>query len=99
MAELDLCDLKRVIDTIFEHIRNDLKIDKLTIRDDQDFYWDVPSNDLYSVKETQPQLEVGRLVDDLEFLQAILKDKDQAVALMLIHAAPLLRHIGQEIGQ
>lgn len=98
-AELDIRELKAVIDAIFDHIIHDVKVEKLTIKDEQDFYWDVPSNELYSVKGRQPQLEVGKLADDWEFLQAILKDKDQAVALMLIHAAPLLRQIGQEIGQ
>ena len=98
-AELDIRELKKVIDAIFDHIVNDVKVEKLTIKDDQDFYWDVPSDKLYAVKDAQPQLDVGKLADDWEFLQAISKDKSQAVALMLIHAAPLLRHIGQEIGQ
>jgi hypothetical protein len=99
VTELDLRDLKKTIDAIFDHISNDLKVEKLAIKGDQDFYWDVPTDELYAVREAQPKLDVGRLSDDWDFLQAILKDKDQAVSLMLIHVAPLLRHIGQEIGQ
>jgi hypothetical protein len=99
MAELDIRELKAIVDAIFDHIINDVKVEKLTVKGDRDFYWDVPADKLYAVKEAQPQLDVGKLADDWDFLQAILKDKSQAVALMLIHAAPLLRHIGEEIGQ
>lgn len=99
MVELDIRELKTVIDAIFDHIINDVKVEKLTVQGDRDFYWDVPADKLYAVKEAPPQLDVGKLADDWEFLQAILKDKSQSVALMLIHVAPLLRHIGQEIGQ
>jgi len=38
MAELDLRDLKKTIDAIFDHISNDLKVEKLAIKGDQDFY-------------------------------------------------------------
>jgi hypothetical protein len=82
---------------IFDHISNDLKVEKLAIKGDQDFYWDVPTGELYAVKKAQPQLDVGRLSDDWDFLKAILNDG--RVSLMLIHVAPLLRYIGQEIGQ
>lgn len=97
--ELEIRDLKKVTDAIFDHIINDLKIEKFTIQDDKDFYWDVPSDKIFAVKESQPGLEVGRLSDDWEFLEPILKDRAQAVALMMMHVAPLLRSMGEEIGQ
>jgi hypothetical protein len=99
MVELDVRELKRAIDAIFDHIGRDLKIEKLKLKEDQDFYWEVPSDKLHAVKEAPPKLDVGRLSDDWEFLESIAKDKDQAVALMLIHVAPLLRYIGERIGQ
>jgi hypothetical protein len=98
-SELDLRQLKQVIDDIFDHMHNDLGIEKVSIADEQDFYWDVPSNKIRDVKADQPQLDVGRLTDDWEFLAPILKDKNQALAIMLIHVAPLLRRIGEDVGQ
>ena len=98
-TELDIRELRKTVDAIFDHILNDVKVEKLTIKDDRDFYWEVPSDKLFAVKDARPQLDVGRLADDWEFLQSVCRDKQQAVALMLIHAAPLLRHIGEEIGQ
>jgi hypothetical protein len=98
-AELDFRALKKVIDSILDHLTNDLKIENLPLKDDQDFYWEVPSDELHAVKEAQPQLDVGRLRDDWEFLQSVAKDPGQASSLMLIHVAPLLRHIGEKVGQ
>jgi hypothetical protein len=97
MVELDVRELKKAIDAIFDHIDRDLKVEKLKLKQDQDFYWEVPTEKLYAVKEASPQLDVGRLSDDWEFLEGITKDKGQAVALMLIHVAPLLRHIAERI--
>lgn len=96
--ELDIRTLKKAIDEIFEHIATDLKVERLPLKEDQDFYWEVPSDKLYDVKAT-PQLDIGRLSDDWEFLEPLARDKSQAIALMLIHVAPLLRHIGEKIRQ
>jgi len=99
MVTLDVRELKKAVDAIFDHILNDAKVESVTIKDDRDFYWEVPSDKLFAVKGAPPQLDVGRLADDWEFLQAVCRDKEQAVALMLIHAAPLLRCLGEEVGQ
>ena len=74
MAELDLRDLKKAIDAIFDRISNDLKVEKRVIKNDQDYNWEVRTDALYDVKKTQPQLDVGRLSDDWNFLKAITKD-------------------------
>ena len=97
--EIDLRALKQVTNAILDHIINDLGIEKLAIKADQDFYWEVPSDQLHTVKKAQPQLDIGRLTDDWEFLASILNDKNQAIALMLIHLAPLMRYLGEEVSQ
>jgi hypothetical protein len=99
MVKLDIRELKRAVDAIFDHILNDVKVEALTIKDDRDFYWAIPSDKLFAVKDAPPELDVGRLADDWEFLKSVCDDKEQAVALMLIHVAPLLRQIGEEIGK
>lgn len=97
--EIDLRALKQVTNAILDHIINDLGIEKFAIKGDQDFYWEVPSDQLHTVKKEQPQLDMGRLSDDWEFLAPIIDDKNQAIALMLIHLAPLIRCLGEEVGQ
>lgn len=97
--ELDIRTLKKAVDEIFDHIATDLKVERLPLKEDQDFYWEVPSDKLHTVKGAPPQLDIGRLSDDWEFIEPVARDKRQAIALMLIHVAPLLRHIGERIGQ
>jgi len=99
MAQFNLRDLKQVSDAILDHILNDLKIETITIADDKDFYWEIPSDQVYAIKEPPPKLDVGRLADDWEFLAPLLNNRDQAVALMLVHVASLFRHIGEEVSQ
>jgi hypothetical protein len=97
--EIDIRVLKKITNAILDHVINDLKIKKISIKEDQDFYWEVPSDQLYAVKKGQPQLDMGRLLDDWEFLAPIKNDNEQAVALMLIHLAPILKYLGEEVGQ
>jgi hypothetical protein len=99
VLEIDILSLKQATDAILDHIVNDLGVKKLAIKKDSDFYWEVPSDHLYAVKEDQPQLDVGRLSDDLEFIAQMLDTKSSTVAFMLIHLAPLLRYVGEEVGQ
>ena len=96
---LELRDLKRVIDAIFDHMLDELKIERVAIDTGVDLYWEVPSAALYDVKANLPELSIGRLSDDWEFLRRILTNSDEALAIMLTHAAPLLRHVGEKIGQ
>jgi hypothetical protein len=98
-CEIDLRALQKVTNAIFDHIIKDLKVEKVELKDDADFYWEVPSNRLHAVEDQQPQLDVGRLSDDWGFLSKGLEDPQGAVALLLIHVGPLLSHIGEEVGQ
>jgi hypothetical protein len=91
-------ELKQVIDLIFEKILDDSQSSAVKILDDKDFYWDVSYADLFAVTEPQPKLDIGRLSDDWDFLKPLLLDKQQAVRLMLMHVAPLLRYLGEKAG-
>jgi hypothetical protein len=90
-------ELKTIVNLILDHIVHDLKIETVSI--EEDFYWDVDSKGLYDVQTTASELDIGSLIDDWEFLAKVSEDHRQAVALMLIHAAPLLRYIGEKVGQ
>src|SRR5258705_6444349 len=97
--EIDLRALKDAVVAVLDHITNDLGIEKLPIKRDQDFYWNVPTSQLYEVKGRQPTLDVGRLADDWEFVELMLRDKKSAVGAVLLHLAPLLRRVGEGVGQ
>jgi hypothetical protein len=94
--KIKVADLREVTNRILDHIENDLKISEISV--DKDYYWDIPDDRLYS-QEDPSGFVLSQLFDDWEFLAPILSDKEQAVSIMFIHLAPLLRYIGQKVGQ
>ena len=92
-----IADIKLIIDSIFEHLTDDLKIDEVELT--EEFYQEVPEAVLYSMGENVTGLTVGSLFDDLEFLRPLVSDRSLATSLMLIHVAPLLRYIAMKVGQ
>jgi hypothetical protein len=96
-VEIRISEIREVVNRILDHIEHDLSLP--AVRLSQDDYWDVLDDERYDFSKSPNSFGHGRLHDDWEFLSSILKDKDQAVALMLIHAAPLLRWLGEEVGQ
>lgn len=94
--DIDIEKLRSITNLVFDHIINDLKIKRVELR--KDYYWTIETEQLYVTKNDPTELNVGQLYDDWEFLTKI-ENREEAVAYMLIHLAPLLRYIGEEIGQ
>ncbi len=94
--EINLEKLRNIVNLIFDHISSDAGVDKVLL--DKDFYWDIDDEKLYDMSSQPDSLDVGQLYDDWGFLKNI-KCKEEAVALMFIHVAPLLRHIGLKAGR
>ena len=90
-------ELKSILDLILTHITDDLGIKNIELT--EDCYWELPEKSLYSMDYDQREIIVGSLFDDAEFLVPILADRSQAVSLMLLHVAPLLRYMGAKVGQ
>ena len=95
--DVKVSELRIVVDRILEHIEQDLGVDSVPLT--QDDYWTVLSKDRFDFTKSPDTCGLGKLHDDWEFLQPLLRDKSQAVALMLIHVAPILEWLGEEIGQ
>lgn len=97
VVEINIAELRLVVNRILDHIEHDLG--QAHVKLDEDNYWDVSNEERYDFTKTPNSFEHGQLHDDWEFLSSILNDKDQAVTLMLIHVAPLLRRIAEQIGK
>jgi hypothetical protein len=97
--EIDVAKLREITNLIFDHVINDLGVKTVPIGSETDFYWEIPSDHVFVVDGDQPKLDVGRLTDDQEFLASIANHKERAVALMFMHVAPLLRFVGEKVGQ
>ena len=95
--ELEIEKLRLVAEAIFDHIQNGLGVASVPL--DDDYYWTVPDAQLYSVETDPPKLDIGQLSEDLSFLEDALGDKEQAVSLMFLHLAPLLRYLANKVGQ
>jgi hypothetical protein len=97
-VEVNISELRTIISKIFDHIEHDLGVRSVPLT--QDDYWTVLSRERFDLTKCPDVCGVGKLYDDWAFLQPLLdKDKDQAVSLMLIHVAPILRWLGEEVGQ
>ena len=94
---IDIADLKEKINLILTHIAVDLGKNQVPLV--EGFYWDVSDKDLYSTEKERPEFDVGSLVDDLDFLVSMSSERDQAVSLMLLHVAPILRYLALKVGQ
>lgn len=96
-SAIDISKLRTIVDLIFNHIQKDLRINEVELT--EDYYWNISDEALYAVGQNPEDVSIGSLYDDLEFLMPLLKDKEQAFSLMLVHVAPLLRYIAMKVGQ
>jgi hypothetical protein len=96
-AEIDVTSLKIAVDTILDHLVEDLGIQKIAIDEKADFYWDCPTSEMYEMTKQPISLDVGRLRDDLDFVRLIKRGQSGDVTYNLVHVAPLLRYIAETI--
>ncbi|ANH69264.1 hypothetical protein ABE85_19890 [Mitsuaria sp. 7] len=83
------------VDAALRHIAENLGKDHIEL--DEDLYWEVPFPDLFNLRKSPVELEVGNLSDDLEFLDAIQSEPKNATALSLVHIFPLLRYLAHKV--
>ena len=94
---ISLKDLEKIVCLIFKNLESELMNDNVEL--DHDFYYHIPLDETYKISEGDPEVLVGQLYDDWDFLESILEDNEQGVSLMLDHVAPLLRYIAFKINQ
>ena len=96
MIEIEVKQLQQITNRLFEHILVNRGISKITL--DKNFYWDIPSDQLYAI-ERSPELGMGSLEDDWEFVSDLLDSDSEPVSLSLTELAPILRFLGEKAGQ
>ena len=93
-VEIDLPELRRVVEILL----NDLEQQGYrTVRLDDDYYWEIPKEDLYSPYAAPKDLAMGQLTHDWERLQEILHGSSSPLAYGLVWLSSLLRAIGQKV--
>jgi hypothetical protein len=95
--EIDLRTVKEAVNAILDHLMDDLRLESVPIRNEEDFYWDCSAEDLYNASKQPTELTVGRLTDDMDFARSIHRGQYADVSYSFVHLAPLLRYIGETI--
>jgi len=94
--EIDLQELKTVIDRLFDHVIETRGIKSVDFKHSN--YWNIPFPDVYNAKQKPSDLDIGSSKDDWEFLSGLLKEDNQPVAYQFTEVAPLLRYLGEILG-
>ena len=92
---INIPELRRIINDLLSRAE-DMHGPNLSIEDDH--YWDLPSPEMWDISNRMSTVDhVGSLADDLHFLRAMSNPRGEGPTLNLIHAAPLIRYIGEKV--
>ena len=93
---INIPELRRILDELLTHVQH---VAGPNVPIDSDCYWELPSPELWNVsKEIDKVDQIGSLGDDLYFLQSMTKIVEDGPSLNLIHAASVLRYLGEKVG-
>lgn len=94
--EINLVELKKVINRLLDHIIETRNVKVCELK--TNYYWNIQSPSIYSVENEPAELDVGSLFDEWDMLSGLL-DNDQPVAYQLTELAPIIRYIGEKLGE
>ena|SRR5438552_16784954 len=61
-----------------------------------DYYWHIPSNEVYEPLNKPTNLDIGQLTEDLERLKEIAEGKNDPIGYALVWLSSILRYIGEQ---
>jgi hypothetical protein len=94
MADIDIARLQRITNDLFERLKGR---GVTSVALDADYYWEVPQQLRYDNHGEPGEHEMGRLGDDLQFLEEMLDGTRPPVSFGLVWVAALLRYVGEKI--
>ena len=93
-AKIDLDELKKAVDALFDHLHNGgLKEVQL----DQDYYWEIDAKEIHNVTANPTDLTIGSLYTDWEFIKKLAEREHEPVVPHFIKLAALLRYLGDAV--
>lgn len=91
--EIDITSLEIVISSLF----NRLKSKEITrFQFSKDFYWSVPEEDLTDLDKA-PELHVGSLKDDIDFINSLVREDYDASFLELERLSSIFKAISWQL--
>ena len=94
---INLQDVRTALNTVLDHLMNDLKLSAVEIDPEKSLYWHVPVSEVHDMSKAPQGLDVGRLSDDFDSVKLIRPGEAGDAAYNLVHIAPLLRYIGEKV--
>jgi hypothetical protein len=95
--EIDVAALKTAVNAILDHLIEDLGLEMVKIEDNIDYYWHCPEAEIHNMSKKPIGLDVGSLRDDVDFTRNIGRGQGSDISYNLVHVAPLLRYIGENV--
>ncbi len=86
-------ELRKFSDELFRHLES-RGVHAVSL--DHDYYWSIPSNQLYDPASEPTNLEMGQLSEDLEQLRQIGSGQRPPVSYALVWLSSILRSIGEK---
>ena len=93
MENINLDQLELLFKVVLDNLKRS-NIRELSF--DEDNYWSVPSEDMASFPE-KPELEVGSLHDDINFLKSLIEEGYQTDFLELERLSSLLKFMSKKL--
>ena len=97
MAEQVLLQVRTLRDAcilLLDHLE---ELEGPEVRLDRDFFWSIPSSQLYNVYEAPADLTVGQLSESVSNLQNMLTDRTRVTSYGLVWLADILRAAGDAV--
>jgi hypothetical protein len=91
--EINIEDLQKVISLLLSNLKKSAG-DVVEIQGD--YYWDIPSEDLYNPYEEPKLLTLGQLSQDFAEIQKLVKDPQDAVPYDLNRISTILKALSVE---
>ena len=95
--KVDIQDLRVVVNRLLDHISHTRGIREVELG--TDFYWSVDGDLLYDMSKEPTDMSAGSLADDWQFASSLLQTANEPVAYQLTEVAPILRRIGEVLGE
>lgn len=94
--EIDITELKRIADKLFEHLQ---ETGHQAVSVDHDYYWDVTQDTRYNpyLEPTDLTLGLGQITNDLCELRRIGDGKAEPISYALVWLSAVIRAIGEKV--
>lgn len=89
--KIRVAELRRASAVLFDYLEQ-TGCDEIEL--DQDHYWSIPIEELYSMYSAPVNLTVGQLSEDLENVRAVVEGRRAYVNYALVWLSTILRFVG-----